>query len=209
VPLQADAAVLNAAFDKTQPNTPERGKAIAPIKANASKQKPLQDEVKKFGSESQEFQEIGGLVGRIFVAVLIIFGIGRRVILRTLQFPGLAFLPLAYLVLYHKDASSFAWGVAAVGFVTTAQFSFLGEILPKVFPMHLRGTGGSFATNVGGRMIGTAAAFLTPQIAEKFTAIQSPFDRMATAAGWLGLGIVIFGILIAFGLPEPKEENLD
>ena len=27
--------------------------------------------------------------------------------------------------------------------------------------MHLRGTGGSFATNVGGRMIGTSAALMT------------------------------------------------
>jgi len=208
-PLQDEAKTLNAAFDQTLPGTPERGKALAPIKVNAGKQKPLQDEVKKVGSESQEYQEIGGLVGRIFVALLIIIGIGRRAILRTLQIPGLVVVPLTYLLLYHKDASTFAWGVAAVGFVTTAQFSFLGEILPKVFPMHLRGTGGSFATNVGGRMIGTSAAFLTPTIAAKFTDLHSPFDQMATAAGWIGLGIVIFGILIAFGLPEPKEENLD
>ncbi|MCX6128444.1 MAG: hypothetical protein NTX25_05185, partial [Proteobacteria bacterium] len=36
--------------------------------------------------------------------------------------------------------------------------------LPKVFPLHLRGTGGSFATNVGGRMIGTSMAIVTTKL---------------------------------------------
>jgi hypothetical protein len=202
-PLQEEAKMLNAKFDQTLPNTPERKAALDPIKANAGKQKPLQDAVKKIGSETQEYQEIGGLVGRIFVALLIILAVSRRTILRLLQFPGLVAVPVTYLLLYHKDAATFTWGIACIGFVTTAQFSFLGEILPKVFPLHLRGTGGSFATNVGGRMIGTSAAFLTPQIAAHFAG--SPFDQMAVAAGWLGLGIVIFGILLGFGLPEPEE----
>ena len=208
-PLQDESKQLNIDFDKTQPGTPERAKAIAPIKANAAKLKPLQDEVKKIGSETQEYQEIGGLLGRLFVALLIFMAVSRRTILRFLQFPGLIAVPVSYLLLYHKDATSFTWGIAAIGFLTTSQFSFLGEILPKVFPMHLRGTGGSFATNVGGRMIGTGAAFLTPTIAKMFVKTGSPFDQMAVAAGWLGLGIVIFSILLAFGLPEPKGEYLD
>jgi MFS family permease len=206
-PLQDEAKQLNVEFDKTQPGTPERAKALAPIKANAIKQKPHQDKIKKIGSETQEFQEFGGLLGRIFVALLIFMAVARRTILRLLQFPGLIVVPVTYLLLYHKDVTTFTWGIAAIGFATTSQFSFLGEILPKVFPLHLRGTGGSFATNVGGRMIGTFAAFLTPIIAKQFGG--SPFDQMAVAAGWLGLGIVIFSILLAFGLPEPKDEHFD
>ena len=42
-----------------------------------------------------------------------------------------------------------------------AQFSFWGNYLPRVYPTHLRGTGESFAANVGGRMIGTSAALVT------------------------------------------------
>ena len=42
--------------------------------------------------------------------------------------------------------------------MTVAQFSFWGNYLPRVYPTHLRGTGESFAANVGGRMIGTSAA---------------------------------------------------
>ena len=41
------------------------------------------------------------------------------------------------------------------GLFTVAQFSFWGNYLPRVYPTHLRGTGESFAANVGGRMLGT------------------------------------------------------
>ena len=51
------------------------------------------------------------------------------------------------------------------GLLTVAQFSFWGNYLPRVYPTHLRGTGESFAANIGGRMIGTSAALLTTQLA--------------------------------------------
>ena len=72
--------------------------------------------------------------------------------------------------------------------------------------MHLRGTGGSFATNVGGRMIGTSAAFLTPKLAQMFTSNPS-YDDMARAAGWMGLGIAIIAVILGLFLPEPKEQG--
>jgi MFS family permease len=206
-PLQDEARGLNQRFNATQPGTPERAAVMGPLKANAGKQKPLLDRVKEIGSQTQFFQEMGGLAGRIVLAVLVIAGIGRRRILRTFQIPGLVIFPLVYFVLYKQDVAVFSWGMAFAGFVTTAQFSFLGEYLPKVFPVHLRGTGGSFATNVGGRMIGTGAAFLTPKIASLFTGSTS-FDQMAVAAGWLGLGIVVLGLLFGFGLPEPKDAEM-
>lgn len=207
-PLQDEAKQLNATFDQTKPGTPERAAALAPLKANAGKQKPLLDKVKEVGSGAQFYQEMGGLTGRIVLAVLIIIGIGRRLLLRLLQVPGLVILPLTYLMLYKQDAAVFSWGMAAAGFVTTSQFSFLGEYMPKMFPLHLRGTGGSFATNVGGRMIGTGAAFLTSNVvAPMFKG--SPFDQMAQAAGWVGLSIVILSLIFGSLLPEPKGENLD
>lgn len=207
-PLQDEAKQLNATFDQTKPGTPERATALAPLKANAGKQKPLLDKVKEVGSQAQFYQEMGGLAGRIVLALLIIIGIGRRLLLRLLQIPGLVILPLTYLMLYKQDIGVFSWGMAFAGFVTTSQFSFLGEYMPKMFPLHLRGTGGSFATNVGGRMIGTGAAFLTSNVvAPMFKG--SPFDQMAQAAGWVGLSIVILSIIFGCFLPEPKGENLD
>jgi len=47
------------------------------------------------------------------------------------------------------------------GLVTVAQFSYWGNYLPRVYPTYLRGTGESFAANIGGRMLGTSAALLT------------------------------------------------
>jgi len=167
----------------------------------------LMDKVKEVGSETQFYQEMGGLLGRIALALLIIVGIGRRLLLRLLQVPGLIVLPLTYFMLYKQDAHVFSWGIAIIGFVTMSQLSFLGEYLPKVFPLHLRGTGGSFATNVGGRMIGTSAAFITPKLAQMLTG--SPYDQMAQAAGWMGLGIVVIGFILGMFLPEPKAEVLD
>jgi MFS family permease len=207
IPLVKEAKELNLVFDATQPNTAERKAALEPIKVNAAKQKPLMDKVKEVGSETQFYQEMGGLLGRIALALLIIVGIGRRLLLRLLQIPGLIIVPLTYFLLYKQDAHVFSWGIAIIGFVTMSQLSFLGEYLPKVFPLHLRGTGGSFATNVGGRMIGTSAAFVTPKLAQMLTG--SPYDQMAQAAGWMGLGIVVIGFILGMLLPEPKAEALD
>ena len=76
--------------------------------------------------------------------------------------PGLILLPLVFalipttgLTLVQKA------GIFFTGMVTIAQFSFWGNYLPRVYPTHLRGTGESFAANVGGRMIGTCAALVT------------------------------------------------
>jgi len=208
-PLVIEAKKLSADFDATAPGSPERKAAADAVKANFGKQKKLQDEVKQVANEVQEYQETGGLVGRIALAVLLIVGLGRHLILRLLQIPGLIVLPVTYFLFYHQGAHAFVWGIALIGFVTMAQFSYLGEILPKVFPMHLRGTGGSFATNVGGRMIGTSAAFLTPKIAAMFTG--STYDQMARAAGYVGLVIVVLGIVAGLFLPNlqmlDKEEQ--
>lgn len=206
-PLVEEARTLNAAFDATKPGSPERKAALEPIKANAAKQKPLQDKVKEVGSRTQAYQETGGLVGRIALALLIIVGVGRRTLLRLLQVPGLIVLPVTYFMLYGKGVDAFCWGIAVAGFCTMSQLSFLGEYLPKVFPLHLRGTGGSFATNVGGRMIGTSAAFLVPKVATMFTG--SPFDQMARAAGCVAAGCVLLGFILGLLLPEPKEQAAD
>ena len=207
-PLVIEAKKLNDVFDATQPNTPERKAALAPIIGNLKAQKPYKEKLKETGDKTQFYQEIGGLVGRIALALLIIAGVGRRRLLRCLQIPGLIILPLTYFILYKQDAGVFSWGIACAGFVVMSQLSFLGEYLPKVFPLHLRGTGGSFATNVGGRMIGTSAAFfLTPKIAKIFTG--STFDQMARAAGWVGLAIAILAVVFGLFLPEPKAEAID
>ena len=87
--------------------------------------------------------------------------------------PGVILFPLTYLVLYQGDYTIFAVAIFFCGLVTVAQFSYVSEYLPKVFPVHLRGTGSGFATNIGGRMLGTMAAIVnTELLAPLFTRRQ-------------------------------------
>jgi CBS domain containing-hemolysin-like protein len=86
-----------------------------------------------------------------------------------------------------------------------AQFSYMGEYLPKVFPMHLRGTGGSFATNVGGRMIGTSMAMVTGKIVAPMIAGGSELVKpmhTAQAAGYVALTMAIISFMVGFFLPK-------
>jgi len=162
------------------------------------------------GNKVQFYQEMGGLVGRILLAVLIMVGLSRVALLKVFQVPALILLPLTYLSLFSSGGSGFMWAYALCGLVTVAQFSYFGEYLPKVFPMHLRGTGGSFATNVGGRMIGTSMAFVTtnlvaPMISGDPTKILPV--HLAKAAGYVGLGIALLALVVGMFLPEPKSEE--
>lgn len=98
---------------------------------------------------------------------------------------------------------------AACGLLTVAQFSYFGEYLPKVFPLHLRGTGGSFATNVGGRMIGTSMAMVTSNMVAPFLAGAGPMTPMimAQAAGYVASSIAVIALIVGLFLPEPKSES--
>jgi hypothetical protein len=123
--------------------------------------------------------------------------------------PALIILPLTYFYFFQQGGSAFLWAYAICGLLTVAQFSYFGEYLPKVFPMHLRGTGGSFATNVGGRMIGTSMAFVTTNLVAPTLAGSGPLLPMhvAKAAGIVASCIVVISFALGFLLPEPKAEE--
>lgn len=210
-PLRKEAAALNKSFDETAPDSPERKEVRLKLKENRDKQEPLQREVSEVGNTVQFYQEMGGLTGRILLACLIIFGISRVMLLKVFQVPALLILPLTYFMLYQSGGSSFLWAYGICGLITVAQFSYFGEYLPKVFPLHLRGTGGSFATNVGGRMIGTSMAVVTTNIVAPFLAGTNPLTPMimAQAAGYVATTIAVIAFIVGFFLPEPKGEIQD
>ena len=92
-----------------------------------------------------------------------------------------------------------------------AQFSFLSEFLPKVFPTHLRGTGGSFATNFGGRMLGTMAATLNTGFLSKLFPGDPKIPaegalQVAYAAAVIGGSVYLIALLASFLLPSPQPE---
>ena len=152
---------------------------------------------------------MGGLAGRIILAVLLIVGLSRVMLLKVFQVPALVILPLTYFSLFAQGGEAFLWAYTVCGLLTVAQFSYFGEYLPKVFPLHLRGTGGSFATNVGGRMLGTSMAFVTTNLIAPMLAGTGPAlpSHVAQAAGIVATGIAALALLVGFALPEPKAEG--
>lgn len=88
--------------------------------------------------------------------------------------------------------------------VTVAQFSFWGNYLPLVYPVHLRGTGESFAANIGGRMFGTSAALLTTSIVAYMPG-GTAARQLAYAAAIVGFLAYAIGFVAGFWLPEPSR----
>jgi hypothetical protein len=204
--LDAELATLTAAQPEAKQALLEREKILGQLGANRAKQERADTIVKTRGKDVQLWQELGGLLGRIALAVLLAVVIRKGTLLRLFQAPGLILVPLTYYWLFRDQPGLFHWGIFAVGFITVAQFSYFGEYLPKVFPLHLRGTGGSFATNVGGRMIGTSAAFVTTNLVAPMLGGKSPL-HVATAAAIVGTAMCVIGLALSYLLPEPKSES--
>jgi len=159
----------------------------------------------KIVSALQGVQEVGSLVGRILMAGLTIFVISRKRLLHIFQIPGLLLIPLVVLLPAMRDTAMPAWGIFVLGTVSVAQFSFWGNYLPTLYPTHLRGTGESFAANVGGRMLGTSAALITTSIVTYMPG-GSAMRQLGYAAGIVGFLAYAAGFIGSFWLPEPREE---
>jgi len=193
------------------------GKAVADAKATGKTELTLGQRRQIGANASDEAvakvtltQEIGGLVGRFVFAMLAVWIISRRTLLRVFQLPALVFVPLFFWWVSTSlgNANSLLWikvGVFVAGFLTIAQFSFWGNYIPLVFPLHLRGTGESFAANIGGRVIGTAAAWFT--ITLSASTPPSP-AKIAIVGGCVAGAYVLIGAILTHWLPEPKESAL-
>jgi hypothetical protein len=88
-----------------------------------------------------------------------------------------------------------------------AQLSFWGNYLPRVYPVHLRGTGESFAANIGGRLIGTLFAWVTATLAVTSDRAYAP-TKVALVAAAVGFSVYLVGFIASFWLPEPKPEAI-
>jgi MFS family permease len=156
--------------------------------------------------KTQLFQEIGGLVGRFLLAFLAIRILSRRNLLRVFLVPGLILIPLIFIFPGTSNLGFLQWGMFLAGLFTVAQLSFWGNYLPRVYPTHLRGTGESFAANIGGRMIGASAPLLTTQLA--LASAGSPATKLAYGAAGVAFLVYAGNLILSFFLPEPKQEEL-
>jgi MFS family permease len=151
------------------------------------------------------WQEVGGLVGRVLLAFAAVRIVSRRSLLRLFQWPALLIVPALFWWISTQltDADSLPLikaGIFVAGLFTVSQFSFWGNYIPLVFPTHLRGTGESFAANIGGRVLGTAAAWITLTLSA-----ATPPDpvRIAVAGAAVAGAYALVGAILTHWLPEP------
>jgi hypothetical protein len=190
--------------------------------------------VQEKAADYTKAQELGGLFGRFALALIVVLIASRRRLLRVFLVPGLIAVPLIFLgfargqelTFFSADISFIpgfhtfsisllGLGIFFAGFFVVAQFSFWGNYLPHAYPVHLRGTGESFAANIGGRMIGTLFFGVTQQLA---LGIYGPFPPaeaykaapgIATVAAGVAAVLLLINLILSFFLPEPKAEMVD
>ncbi|MBX3441982.1 MAG: MFS transporter [Planctomyces sp.] len=166
------------------------------------------NEIDKVAANVQTFQEVGGLVGRLVFAYIAVMILSRRNLFRVFQIPALIFVPLFYWWMSNNietegSLSLIRAGMFVAGVFVIAQMSFWGNYIPLVFPVHLRGTGESFAANIGGRVLGTMAAFITITLA----ASDKPDPgKMAFMGACVAAVYGLLGFVLTQFLPEPKPE---
>ena len=171
----------------------------------------------KIVGQVQLSQEIGGLVGRTILAFLAVRIVSRQRLLRTFQIPGLILIPFIFWYASRPDMTItlLKVGIFVAGVLTVAQFSFWGNYLPRVYPVHLRGTGESFAANVGGRILGTSFAWIAITVAgsgfmtSKFPGADATANalRMAYTAAAIAFFVYLVGLILSKWLPEPTGEH--
>ncbi len=218
------ACSYGAAFGAIQqipqiiPGLPEvKAMAKREIDENSKEKTLTAPEIKRIEGQKNQLvvanvtkvQEIGGLVGRFLLAFLAVRIVSRRNLLRIFQIPGLFVMPIVFAYTAVTSLSLLYVGIFAAGLLTVAQFSFWGNYLPRVYPVHLRGTGESFAANIGGRMIGTSFAWITSTLALKeYIPGGSPAAKMAYTAAGVAVFVYAVGSLACCFLPEPSNEEM-
>ena len=201
------AMSYGAAFGAIQ-QLPQMIPGLQEVRTMTQGQKPPDARAieQRVASDVVKVQEYGGLAGRVLLAVLAVYIVSRRALIRIFQVPGLILMPIVFGYL---ATSSLQWlyvGVFFAGLCTVAQFSFWGNYLPRVYPVHLRGTGEGFAANIGGRMIGTSFAWLTATLAVTPDRAYAP-TKVALVAAGVGFSVYLVGLIASFWLPEPGAED--
>jgi MFS family permease len=161
----------------------------------------------RVASDVTKVQEVGGLAGRVLLAVLAVYIVSRRKLIRLFQVPGLILMPVVFGYFATHSLQGLYVGAFFAGLCTVAQFSFWGNYLPRVYPVHLRGTGESFAANIGGRLIGTLFAWVTATLAITPDRAYAP-TKVALVAAGVGFSVYLVGLIASFWLPEPGAEDM-
>jgi MFS family permease len=202
------AMSYGAAFGAIQ-QIPQIVPGLSDVREQTQGQPPPQARLieQKVASDTTKIQEVGGLVGRVTLAFLATIVVSRQRLIRMFQIPGLVLMPLTFAWAATTSLSALQVFIFLAGLCTVGQLSFWGNYLPRVYPIHLRGTGESFAANIGGRLIGTSFAWVTATLAVTADRAYAP-TKVAYVAAGVGLSVYLVGLAASFFLPEPPKDEL-
>jgi hypothetical protein len=201
------AAVQKAKADAAAAQKPEPTADALRAITNRAKA-PIEE---KQAAVVQKWQEFGGLIGRVLLAIGVLYIASRRALLRLFAVPAVIFIPALFWWIGQSMGTAgtlgaLKWGVFLAGALLVGQFSFWGNYIPRVFPLHLRGTGESFAANIGGRVLGTSMAWIFFTFSDSMP--PNPAKMAATAA----IIALIMGLLTLSLIPfmtEPKQNGTE
>ena len=201
------AMAYGAAFGAIQ-QVPQIVPGLPEVRAMTAGRAPAEARLieQRVASDVTKVQEIGGLTGRLILAWLAVLIVSRRKLIRTFQVPGLVLMPIVFAWFATTDLQLLYLGIFLAGMCTVGQFSFWGNYLPRVYPVHLRGTGESFAANIGGRLVGTSFAWVTASLAVTPDRAYAP-AKVALMAAAVGFAVYLVGLIASFWLPEPGVED--
>ena len=151
--------------------------------------------------------ELGTLAGRLLFAVLVARIATQRLFLRIFLVPGLLAFSWVYFFAATHSLVLLKYGIFVAAVLMNGPFSLLWNYLPRVYPTHLRGTGESFATNIGGRVFGTSAAVLTTQLTNVMPGAGAS-ARLAYSAATVAVLAYSTSLLASFWLREPESGQL-
>jgi hypothetical protein len=194
------ACLYAVAFGVFQ-QTPRMVPGLPAVHALASRQ------VEQAVGSVQFIGELGSLAGRLLFAVLIVRIVSQKRFLRTLLVPGLVVFFSVYSYSATHSLVLLKYGIFLCALLMNAPMSLIWNYLPRIYPTHLRGTGESFAFNVGGRILGTSAVVLTTQ----FTRIMPgavPATRLAYSAATVVILAYAIALLASSWLREPERAQL-
>ena len=151
--------------------------------------------------------EVGTLAGRVLFAWLVVRIVSQRRLLRMFLVPGALAFAWVYFYAATESLVLLQYGIFVAALCMNGPLSFWWNYWPRVYPLHLRGTGEGFGHNVGGRMLGTFAAVLTTQLARVMPGTGAA-QRLAYAAATVAVGVYTVALIGSMWLPEPAGDRL-
>ena len=151
--------------------------------------------------------ELGTLAGRVLFALLVVRIASQRRLLRAFLVPGAIAFAAVYFYAATHSLALLQGGIFVATLCMNGPLSFWWNYWPRIYPVHVRGTGEGFAHNVGGRILGTFAAVVTTQLATLMPG-SGAAHRLALAAGTVAVAVYSLSLIVSAWLPEPASDRL-